>query len=87
MMGQVLGTVAQKTGSAAPLTPLWVLAVGPLTARHARPLRLSAQGELHVHVDAVQWRDALLRHEPDIVEKLAAQLGVGVVRSLKIEVG
>lgn len=86
MLGQVLGAVAQKTGSGAPLTPIWESVVGPLTARHARAVSLT-NGVLLVRVNAPGWRDELIRHEPELVSKLAAALGKGVVRVFKFEVG
>ena len=86
MLGQVLGCVAQTTGSGAPLTPIWESVVGPLTARHARAISL-LHGVLLVRADAPGWRDELLRHEPELVGKLAAALGTGVIRVFKVEVG
>ncbi len=86
MLGQVLGSVASKTGSGAPLSPIWETVVGPFVARHARAVSLT-NGELLVRVDASQWRDELLRHQADLVTKLAGSLGKDVVRRLRIEVG
>jgi len=86
MLSQVLGQVASKTGSGAPLSPIWESVVGPLTARHARAISLT-RGELLVRVDAAAWRDELMRHHDDLVGKLSATLGSGVIRVLRIEVG
>ncbi len=85
MLGQVLSNVAQKTGSGAPLAPIWQGVVGPVMAQHSRAVSL-AQGVLVVHVDAAAWRDELERHQAELISKLSATLGVGVVRSLRIEV-
>ncbi len=86
MLGQVLGAVASKTGSGAPLAPIWESVVGPLTARHARAVSL-LNGVLLVQADAAAWRDELMRHERELVGKLSTALGAGVVRVFKIEVG
>lgn len=86
MLGQVLGNIASKTGSGAPLSPIWQSVVGPLTARHARAISLH-NGELFVKVDAAGWKDELMRHHTELVSKLATALGDGVIRRLRIEVG
>lgn len=85
MLGRVLSNVAQKTGSGAPLAPIWQAVVGPVTSQHSRAISLT-QGVLLVHVDAAAWRDELQRHQPELLSKLSATLGGGVIRSMKIEV-
>lgn len=83
-LGEVLARVAQDTGAARLLIPLWVQVVGTTVAKHARPIGLEG-GVLTVRCDSPAWRDALAGEREDILLRLQGALGVAKVQSIVFE--
>jgi predicted nucleic acid-binding Zn ribbon protein len=85
VLAKVLGRMAAEGGSAAPLTPLWVEAVGALVAQHCVPQTLGA-GVLVVRCDGPEWRAALLARQAEVLQRLQQALGPATVKRLSFEV-
>jgi predicted nucleic acid-binding Zn ribbon protein len=64
---------------------LWEEVVGPAVAAHARVRSVHA-GVCTVSVDDSVWATQLRYLEPALVDRVAAVLGPGVVRSVKVVV-
>jgi predicted nucleic acid-binding Zn ribbon protein len=83
-LGEVLGRLAQDTGAARLLVPLWAQVVGTTVAKHAQPLGL-LDGVLTVRCDSVAWRDALLGEREAILQRLQDTLGPAKLQSIVFE--
>jgi hypothetical protein len=77
-------------GAAAPIgaaVSVWPRVVGETVARNAWPLRIGRDGTLHVAATSSTWAFELDRLAPDILEKLARELGEGAPAKLRFAVG
>lgn len=86
LLPSVLARVAQDSGSARALLPIWEEAVGGQIARNARPMSL-ANGQLTLQVPSAVWARDLAQREAELVARLSERLGPGVVRRLAFRVG
>lgn len=85
VMGPALARLAQQTGSAAALGPVWAQVVGPVVAPHARPARFEGC-TLVVRCDAEAWRAALAPEAAALLRKLNTALTEAPVQALVFEV-
>lgn len=65
----------------------WPRVVGETVARNAWPLRIGRDGTLNVATTSSTWAFELDRLAPEILEKLADELGEGVPAGLRFAVG
>jgi predicted nucleic acid-binding Zn ribbon protein len=72
-----------QTLTAAGLLPRWEQIVGADIASHCRPERLEA-GELTCIAESTAWATQLRLMAPQVVDKIAADLGPGVVARLRV---
>lgn len=85
LLPKVLLRMAKSRGDdASPLQPVWAEAVGEVSAKHSRPLRLMG-GTLVVEVESPRWAAALTQETPGIVQRLGTLLGEGSVTTLVFE--
>ncbi|HEX7165685.1 MAG TPA: DUF721 domain-containing protein [Acidimicrobiales bacterium] len=89
-VGEGLDAVARRLGapgaaSMGAVFTRWEEAVGPLIAAHARPISL-ADGVLVVAVDDPAWATQLKFLTNDLVAKVAAVAGSGVVGRVEVRV-
>src|SRR5271166_3154553 len=87
-LGSVAREVAKKRGWSAHVaegTVLghWSVMVGPQIAEHATPIGLS-DGVLSVTAESTAWATQLRKIQAQLLAKIAAAVGNGVVTSLKI---
>ncbi|MGA8252229.1 MAG: DUF721 family protein, partial [Mycobacterium sp.] len=87
-LGSVAREVAKKRGWSAHVaegTVLghWSVMVGPQIAEHATPIGLS-DGVLSVTAESTAWATQLRMIQAQLLAKIAAAVGNGVVTSLKI---
>lgn len=61
----------------------WAALVGAEVAEHARPLQLR-DGELMVEADSTAWATQLRLLQRQLVARIAAGVGDGVVRRIKV---
>lgn len=89
---QPLGRLADEMAAARGWSPRvaegavfarWVAVVGDQIAAHATPVRLS-DGVLHVSAESTAWATQLRMVQTQLLAKIAAAVGDGVVRTLKI---
>jgi hypothetical protein len=64
----------------------WRALVGPEIARRARPATLSGEC-LQVVVDNSPWCQELTLRAPEVLAAIAAQVGPGAVRSIRVTIG
>ena len=88
-LGRLVGQVARKRGwehkvATGRLFAEWERIVGEDVAAHAEPDRLD-DGILHVRASSTAWATQLRLMSADILRKIAAAMGPGQVRRLKIE--
>lgn len=62
----------------------WAGLVGADVAEHTRPVRL-ADGELTVQADSTAWATQLRLLQRPLLAKIAAEVGDGVVRRLRVQ--
>lgn len=77
-------------GATAPIgaaVSAWPRVVGETVARNAWPLRIGRDGTLHVATTSSTWAFELDRLAPEILEKLAGELGEGAPAKLRFAVG
>jgi predicted nucleic acid-binding Zn ribbon protein len=65
---------------------LWPQIVGPAVAQLCRPFSLR-NGRLELRVDHPAYIQELRPHKPLMLQKIAAQVGAGVVRDILFRVG
>ncbi|RVW02333.1 DUF721 family protein [Rhodococcus spongiicola] len=86
--GVVAGAVAKQRGWSARVSEgtvigRWADVVGPDIASHAEPTGLR-EGVLSVSAESTAWATQLRMMQSEILEKIAAAVGQGVVKSLRI---
>jgi predicted nucleic acid-binding Zn ribbon protein len=81
LLPRVLARLAEQSGKADTLTPVWNAAVGPHISKHTRPYTLEG-GTLVVTVASAEWAHTLSRQESTLREQLNARLGAGAVSAL-----
>jgi predicted nucleic acid-binding Zn ribbon protein len=62
----------------------WAKLVGEDVAEHARPITLS-DGELTVQADSTAWATQLRLLQRELIKRIAAGVGDGVVKKLKVQ--
>ncbi|MGW5050870.1 DUF721 domain-containing protein [Actinokineospora sp. NPDC004072] len=62
----------------------WAALVGPDVAEHAKPLSLK-DGELTVQAESTAWATQLRLLQRQLLARIAAGVGAGVVRKLKVQ--
>ena len=62
----------------------WAKLVGEDVAQHAKPITLS-EGELTVQADSTAWATQLRLLQRELIKRIAAGVGDGVVKRLKIQ--
>jgi predicted nucleic acid-binding Zn ribbon protein len=72
-----------RTLTAAGLLPRWEQIVGSDIAAHCRPERLEA-GELAVIAESTAWATQLRLMSPQVLARIAAEVGPDIVRRLKV---
>ncbi|GAA3024224.1 DciA family protein [Gordonia defluvii] len=87
-LGSLVGRLAQAPGwqshvGAATVINSWASIVGEDISAHARPTRLE-DGVLHVAAESTAWATQLRYVQRQILAKIAAVVGNGVVTSLRI---
>ena len=87
-LGRLVRDVAKKRGWSAQVAEgtvlgRWAAIVGRQIADHAAPVGLS-DGVLSVAAESTAWATQLRMMQPQLLAKIAAVVGNGVVRSLKI---
>lgn len=88
-LGDVLGKLVRDRGwskpaAAAGLFARWDEIVGPEVAAHCRPVSC-AEGELVVEAESAAWATQLRLFKAQIVARLAAEAGSGVVDRVRIQ--
>ena len=88
-LGRLVGQVAKKRGwddkvATGRLFAEWGRIVGEDVSSHATPERLE-EGILHVRASSTAWATQLRLMSADILRKIAAAMGPGPVRRLKVE--
>ena len=84
-LGELLGDVLRKTGSAQALQPLWTQAVGEVLARHTSPLRWDGD-RLVIACQGAAWQAALEPDRAALAQRLSALLGGQPVTDIILEV-
>ncbi|MFT3716509.1 MAG: DUF721 family protein [Gordonia sp. (in: high G+C Gram-positive bacteria)] len=87
-LGRLAGSLAKTRGwtpkiSEGTVFGLWPSIVGDDIAAHAEPTSL-AEGTLHVRAESTAWATQLRYVQAQILAKIAAAVGDGVVTSLRI---
>jgi predicted nucleic acid-binding Zn ribbon protein len=87
-LGRLVGRIAVERGWNGRLTTgrlfdRWHLIVGADVAEHARPIELK-DGELTVQADSTAWATQLRLLQKQLIAKIAAGVGNGVVKRLKV---
>jgi predicted nucleic acid-binding Zn ribbon protein len=87
-LGQAIGGLLDQHGwqqraAIGSLFGRWAEIVGPKLAEHTRPDSF-ADGELAVTADSTNWATEVRRLAPELVRRLAAELGDGTVRRVKV---
>jgi predicted nucleic acid-binding Zn ribbon protein len=87
-LGRLVGRIAMERGWNGRLTTgrlfdRWHLIVGADVAEHARPMELK-DGELTVQADSTAWATQLRLLQKQLLVKIAAGVGNGVVKKLKV---
>lgn len=87
-LGKLAGAVAKRNGwspkiSEGTVFGLWPSIVGDDIAAHAEPTSLS-EGVLHVRAESTAWATQLRYVQAQILAKIAAAVGDGVVKQLRI---
>jgi predicted nucleic acid-binding Zn ribbon protein len=77
----------QQRLMAARLVARWADIVGPAVAGHCQPRRLEDDGTLQVVADSAAWATQLSYLEGKLLDRLAAIVGPGVVRDVRIRTG
>jgi|GEM_PF-2489616 len=85
LLPRVLAKVATSTQSGKILEPLWREAVGTGIAENTHPLRLE-DACLWISVPTARWAAELELQAPALRERLALNLGPGVVKRLAFRV-
>lgn len=86
LLPRVLARIAQESGNAHPLSPVWAAAVGPQISKHTSPYTLQ-EGTLVVTVRSAEWARALSVEQASVCERLNARLGAGTVTALSFRLG
>lgn len=73
----------QRPAAEATVFGAWERVVGPDVAKHSRPVKLQ-DGELTVEAESTAWATQLRLVQAQLLAKIAAAVGDGVVTSLKI---
>ncbi len=81
LLPRVLARLAEQSGKARTLVPVWNATVGPHISKHTRPHTLE-RGELVITVASAEWAHTLSRQEASLREQLNARLGPGAVSAL-----
>ncbi|SNT15001.1 DUF721 family protein [Rhodococcoides kyotonense] len=87
-LGALAGSIAKKRGwsdkvSEGTVLGRWTAVVGEDIASHATPTKLE-DGVLSVSAESTAWATQLRLMQPQILAKIAAAVGHGVVKTLKI---
>ena len=86
LLPRVLARLAQESGKAQGLAPVWAAAVGEQISKHTSPYTLEA-GTLVVTVASAEWARTLLLEQGPLCERLNARLGAGTVTALSFRLG
>ena len=86
LLPRVLARLAQESGKARTLAPVWTAVVGPHIAKHTSPYTLQA-GTLVVTVVSAEWAHTLSKEEAVLRERLNERLGEGAVTALEFRLG
>ena len=87
-MGRLAARIASERGwqgrlAGGQVFGRWAALVGADVAEHTRPVALS-DGELTVHADSTAWATQLRLLQRPLLAKIAAGVGNGVVKRLKV---
>ena len=85
LLGTVLSNLAQSTGSARALKPIWDEAVGEAIGAQSWPIGLTG-ATLTIEVAGPSWATELRRREPELKQRLRTLLGGDAVRYLEFRV-
>lgn len=86
LLPRVLARVAEETGSARQLAPIWEEVAGPAIARSAVPCSWE-RGTLLLRVPDPGWARELEGRERELLDRLASRLGPDAVKRLVFRVG
>lgn len=86
LLPRVLARLAQESGKARTLAPVWAEVVGPYIAKHTSPYTLQG-GTLVVTVASAEWAHTLSKEEAVLRERLNERLGEGSVTALQLRLG
>ncbi len=81
LLPKLLARLAQQSGQARGLAPVWAEAVGAQIAKHTSPYLLE-KGTLVVTVASAEWALTLEREQASLCERLNERLGPDTVRAL-----
>lgn len=81
LLPRLLARLAQESGHARALAPVWAEAVGSHIAKHTSPYSLE-KGTLVVTVASAEWALTLEREQASLCERLNARLGPDTVTAL-----
>lgn len=81
LLPSVLARLAEDTGRARQLRPLWEDAVGPAIARAATPHALEGS-TLVLSVSTARWATELSQREPELLARMREKLGKPLVTKL-----
>lgn len=87
-LGRLTGKIAKSRGWESKVAEgtvfgMWPTIVGEDIASHATPERM-ADGVLHIRAESTAWATQLRYMQGQIIAKIAAAIGHGVVKSLRI---
>ncbi|XXF75012.1 DUF721 domain-containing protein [Myxococcaceae bacterium GXIMD 01537] len=81
LLPRLLARLAQESGKARTLGPVWAHTVGPHIARHSSPHALEKQ-TLVVTVASAEWAHTLSQQAASLCERLNERLGPDTVTEL-----
>lgn len=84
LLPRLLGRLAQESGKARALAPVWADVVGAHIAKHSAP-QILEEGTLVVTVASAEWAHTLSREEDVLRERLNERLGDGAVTALAFQ--
>jgi hypothetical protein len=76
--------LANQPVTPAKVTFAWTIAAGAALARNAR-VTWDGSGVLRLTAVSDQWRAAIVRAKPLLVDRLASLLGAGIVRTIVVD--
>jgi predicted nucleic acid-binding Zn ribbon protein len=79
LLPRLLGRLSRESGNPRGLFPVWQRVAGEPIARSARPVAIEA-GVLVIEVPDRNWAAELTRREPELRERLCAEVGGWITR-------